>query len=242
MFGIVARTRGSSTRAPLRRHVAVRPSGCMGSPARPTSSSMRMTMAAEQSIVFFVVFAYWFLRFLSEQERVEEQRSCRPRWSPPSRSPSASPRAPSRGDRGPRGICRRPRSTPDLGAPLGARPEGGAGHARGPVAEGCSTSAITRTAPFKGRAARRPHRPAQQRSPVSGRRRPPIPLSLPTRAAVIRPRPAPFTTAPRRSADVGASQFAITGDADATPGPERQAGLQRLRDVRAMARERNAFN
>ena len=32
-----------------------------------------MTMAAEQSIVFFVVFAYWFLRFLSEQERVEEE-------------------------------------------------------------------------------------------------------------------------------------------------------------------------
>jgi putative membrane protein len=31
-----------------------------------------MTMAAEQSVVFFVVFAYWFLRFLSEQERVEE--------------------------------------------------------------------------------------------------------------------------------------------------------------------------
>ena len=27
-----------------------------------------MTMAAEQSIVFFVVFAYWFLRFLAEQE------------------------------------------------------------------------------------------------------------------------------------------------------------------------------
>ena len=32
-----------------------------------------MTMAAEQSVVFFVVFAYWFLRFLSEQERVEEE-------------------------------------------------------------------------------------------------------------------------------------------------------------------------
>ena len=31
-----------------------------------------MTMAAEQSVVFFVVFAYWFLRFLAEQERVEE--------------------------------------------------------------------------------------------------------------------------------------------------------------------------
>ena len=31
-----------------------------------------MTMAAEQSLVFFAVFAYWFLRFLSEQERVEE--------------------------------------------------------------------------------------------------------------------------------------------------------------------------
>jgi cytochrome c oxidase assembly factor CtaG len=32
-----------------------------------------MTMAAEQSIVFFAVFAYWFLRFLAEQERVEEE-------------------------------------------------------------------------------------------------------------------------------------------------------------------------
>lgn len=31
-----------------------------------------MTMAAEQSVVFFVVFAYWFMRFLSEQERAEE--------------------------------------------------------------------------------------------------------------------------------------------------------------------------
>jgi cytochrome c oxidase assembly factor CtaG len=31
-----------------------------------------MTMAAEQSVVFFVVFAYWFLRFLAEQERVDE--------------------------------------------------------------------------------------------------------------------------------------------------------------------------
>ena len=32
-----------------------------------------MTMAAEQSVVFFAVFAYWFLRFLSEQERPEEE-------------------------------------------------------------------------------------------------------------------------------------------------------------------------
>jgi cytochrome c oxidase assembly factor CtaG len=31
-----------------------------------------MTMAAEQSVVFFAVFAYWFLRFLSEQEQLEE--------------------------------------------------------------------------------------------------------------------------------------------------------------------------
>ena len=31
-----------------------------------------MTMAAEQSVVFFVVFAYWFLRFLAEQERLED--------------------------------------------------------------------------------------------------------------------------------------------------------------------------
>ena len=31
-----------------------------------------MTMAAEQSIIFFGVFAYWFLRFLSEQEQLEE--------------------------------------------------------------------------------------------------------------------------------------------------------------------------
>jgi putative membrane protein len=31
-----------------------------------------MTMAGEQSVVFFVVVAYWFLRFLAEQERVDE--------------------------------------------------------------------------------------------------------------------------------------------------------------------------
>jgi putative membrane protein len=31
-----------------------------------------MTMAGEQSIVFFAVFAYWFLRFLAEEERIEE--------------------------------------------------------------------------------------------------------------------------------------------------------------------------
>jgi len=31
-----------------------------------------MTMAAEQSVVFFAVFAYWFLRFLAEQEELEE--------------------------------------------------------------------------------------------------------------------------------------------------------------------------
>jgi cytochrome c oxidase assembly factor CtaG len=31
-----------------------------------------MTMAAEQSLVFFVVFALWFVRFLAEQERLEE--------------------------------------------------------------------------------------------------------------------------------------------------------------------------
>jgi cytochrome c oxidase assembly factor CtaG len=31
-----------------------------------------MTMAGEQSIVFFVVFAYWFARFLAEEERLEE--------------------------------------------------------------------------------------------------------------------------------------------------------------------------
>ena len=30
-----------------------------------------MTLAAEQSVVFFAVFAYWFLRFLGEQERLE---------------------------------------------------------------------------------------------------------------------------------------------------------------------------
>ena len=29
-------------------------------------------MAAEQSIVFFVVFALWFVRFLAEEERREE--------------------------------------------------------------------------------------------------------------------------------------------------------------------------
>ena len=31
-----------------------------------------MTMAAEQSIIFFGVFAYWSLRFLSEQEQLKE--------------------------------------------------------------------------------------------------------------------------------------------------------------------------
>jgi len=31
-----------------------------------------MTMAAEQSVVFFAVFAYWFLRFLAEQEQLDE--------------------------------------------------------------------------------------------------------------------------------------------------------------------------
>jgi cytochrome c oxidase assembly factor CtaG len=31
-----------------------------------------MTMAAEQSLVFFAVFAFWFARFLAEQERLEE--------------------------------------------------------------------------------------------------------------------------------------------------------------------------
>jgi cytochrome c oxidase assembly factor CtaG len=31
-----------------------------------------MTMAGEQSLVFFVVFAFWFVRFLAEQERLEE--------------------------------------------------------------------------------------------------------------------------------------------------------------------------
>ncbi len=31
-----------------------------------------MTMAAEQSVVFFCVFAYWFLRFLAEQDALEE--------------------------------------------------------------------------------------------------------------------------------------------------------------------------
>jgi len=30
-----------------------------------------MTMAGEQSVVFFCVFAFWFLRFLSEQEALE---------------------------------------------------------------------------------------------------------------------------------------------------------------------------
>jgi putative membrane protein len=34
-----------------------------------------MTMAAEQSVVFFAVFAYWFLRFLAEQEQLEDDRA-----------------------------------------------------------------------------------------------------------------------------------------------------------------------
>jgi putative membrane protein len=31
-----------------------------------------MTMAGEQSVVFFAVFLFWFMRFLAEQERLEE--------------------------------------------------------------------------------------------------------------------------------------------------------------------------
>ena len=31
-----------------------------------------MIMAIEQAIVFFAVFAYWFFRFLSEEERRED--------------------------------------------------------------------------------------------------------------------------------------------------------------------------
>ena len=38
----------------------------------PGSRVGGMTMAGEQSIVFFAVFAYWFARFLAEQEQVEE--------------------------------------------------------------------------------------------------------------------------------------------------------------------------
>lgn len=31
-----------------------------------------MTMAAEQAVVFFAIFAFWFFRFLAEQERAED--------------------------------------------------------------------------------------------------------------------------------------------------------------------------
>jgi hypothetical protein len=31
-----------------------------------------VTMASEQAIVFFAIFAFWFLRFLGEQERSED--------------------------------------------------------------------------------------------------------------------------------------------------------------------------
>ena len=34
-----------------------------------------ISMASEQAVVFFAVFAYWFLRFLAEQEQLETPRA-----------------------------------------------------------------------------------------------------------------------------------------------------------------------
>ena len=50
-----------------------------------------------------------------------------------------------------------------------------------------------------------------------------------------------FTTAPRASAGVGV-RFAITGDADATPGPSGKPGFNGFETYAAMTRERNDFN
>jgi alkaline phosphatase D len=50
-----------------------------------------------------------------------------------------------------------------------------------------------------------------------------------------------FTAAPRATASVGV-RFAITGDADATPGPNGRPGFNGFETYAAMARERNDFN
>ncbi|HET9938440.1 MAG TPA: PhoD-like phosphatase N-terminal domain-containing protein, partial [Gaiella sp.] len=50
-----------------------------------------------------------------------------------------------------------------------------------------------------------------------------------------------FTTAPRPNASVGV-RFALTGDADATPGPNGKPGFHGFETYAAMARERNDFN
>ena len=50
-----------------------------------------------------------------------------------------------------------------------------------------------------------------------------------------------FATAPRPTASVGV-RFAITGDADATPGPNGKPGFNGFETYAAMARERNDFN
>jgi len=50
-----------------------------------------------------------------------------------------------------------------------------------------------------------------------------------------------FTTAPRARANVGV-RFAITGDADATPGPNGKPGFNGFETYAAMAHERNDFN
>jgi len=50
-----------------------------------------------------------------------------------------------------------------------------------------------------------------------------------------------FTTAPRAGAGVGV-RFAITGDADATPGPNGRPGFNGFETYAAMTRERNDFN
>jgi len=50
-----------------------------------------------------------------------------------------------------------------------------------------------------------------------------------------------FTTAPAPTADTSV-RFAITGDADATPGPSGEPGFNRYEVYARMAAERNAFN
>lgn len=50
-----------------------------------------------------------------------------------------------------------------------------------------------------------------------------------------------FTTAPRPST-AASVRFALTGDADATPGPNGRPGFNGFETYRAMARERNDFN
>jgi cytochrome c oxidase assembly factor CtaG len=56
---------------PLYGFYAVAPERVFGLSRLEDQQLGGMTMAAEQSVVFFCVFAYWFLRFLAEQEVLE---------------------------------------------------------------------------------------------------------------------------------------------------------------------------